>query len=160
MQEKFASWNKKILGILPVHHDCNPNQENLHKLQTKAASSKIRKMNFCIKIKLIVNSSWILTSYVSQTLMGEKKCFLKQSFYYKILPVHHDCNPNNQDNSHKLQIWTASSKNRKVNFHLDIKLTVNSWWFRLCEPNINNLKYKWSRKIAFIDGERNFLPKI
>ena len=45
-----------------------------------------------------------------------------------------DCNPNDQENSHKLQIRTASSKNRKVNFCLELKLTVN--WS------------KWSRELA------------
>ena len=58
-------------------------------------------------------------------------CFLKQNFYYKILPVHHDCNPNDQEILHELQIRTASSKNRKMNFCLEMKLTVNSSWFRV-----------------------------
>ena len=86
----------------------------------------------------------------------------------KILPVHHGCNPNGQEYSHKLKIRTASSKNRKMNFRLEIKRTVNSSWFWLCEPQINNLKSKWSREwgqgqvptTAFIDGERILLPWI
>ena len=48
------------------------------------------------------------------------------------------------------------------------KLTVNLSWFQLCEPNIYNLKSKWSREIeqaqdhpiAFIDGENNLLSEI
>ena len=89
----------------------------------------------------------------------ERICFLKLIFYHKILP---DCNPNNQENSHKLQIRTTSSKIRTMNFHLEIKLTVNFSWFWLYEPNINNLESKWSREIAqaqvpttaFIDGRK------
>ena len=49
----------------------------------------------------------------------------------KILPVHHGCNPNDQENSPTLKIRTAFSKNRKMYFHLEIKLTVNSSWFRV-----------------------------
>ena len=61
------------------------------------------------------------THWWERNLLPEKR-------YYKILP---DCNPNDQENSHKLQIWTASSKNRKMNFRLEIKLTVNSSGFRV-----------------------------
>ena len=78
-----------------------------------------------------------------------------------------DCNPNDQENSHNLQIQTTSSKIRIMNFHLEIKLTVNLSWFQLYEPNINNLESKWSREIAqakvpttaFIDGREIFFLK-
>ena len=74
--------------------------------------------------------------------------------------MHNDCNPNDQANLHKLQIRRTPSKIRKMQFHLEVKLTVNSSLFGLCEPNINNLKSKRSRDIAqaqvlttaFIDG--------
>ena len=102
---------------------------------------------------------------------GEKFASWIKCFNYKILPVHryHDCNPNDQENSHKLRIRKASSKNRKMNFHLEIKQTVNSSWFRVAMwPKHNNLKSKWSREKAqaqvlttsFIDKERNLLPEI
>ena len=92
----------------------------------------------------------------------------KFSSLNKILLVHHDFNPNDQENLHKLKIQTAFSKNRKTNFCLKINLRVNSSWFRLCERKLNNLKSKWLRKLAqgqvlttaFIDGERNWAPKI
>jgi len=99
---------------------------------------------------------------------GEKFASWNKKIYYKILPLHHDCNPKDQENSHKLKIRTASSKNRKMNFRLEIKRTVNSSWFWLCEQQINNLKSKWSREwgqgqvptTAFIDGERYLVPWI
>ena len=75
-----------------------------------------------------------------------------------------NCNRNDEIFLHKLKTGLGSSKNRKLNFHLAIKLTVNSSWFRLtlCEPKLNNLKSKWSRELpqaqgsttAFIDGEK------
>ena len=49
------------------------------------------------------------------SLMGEKFTSLN-----KILPVHHGCNLNGQEYSHKLKIWTAFSINRKMNFCLEI----------------------------------------
>ena len=30
-----------------------------------------------------------------------------------MLPVHHDCNQNDEENLHKLQNWTASSKKKE-----------------------------------------------
>ena len=96
---------------------------------------------------------------------GKRNFLPEKKNYYKILP---DCNPNDQENSHKLKIATASSKNRKMNLHLKMKLTANASWFRLCEPNITNLKSKWPRKKAqaqvlttdFIEGERTLLPEM
>ena len=47
-----------------------------------------------------------------------------------LLPeIKNDCYSNHLKTSHKLQIRTASSKNRKMNFCLEIKLTVHSSWF-------------------------------
>ena len=68
----------------------------------------------------------------------------------KILPVHHECNPNGQELLHKLKIRTAFSKNWKMNFCLEIKLTMNLSWFRLCEPKINTLKSEWTRKLELV----------
>ena len=70
---------------------------------------------------------------------------------------------------HKVKIWTASMKNRKLSSYFEIKLTVNHPDFDyICEPKINNLKSKWSRELvqaqvpttAFINAERNLLPEI
>ena len=171
-------WERNLLPkiilfykILPVHHDCNSNdQEHSHKLQTQAASSKIRNMNFCLKIKISVNSSQFRTIWKPNGQEKKKNASANNSLqlwernllpeikkYYKILPVHHDCNPNDQEHSHKLQTQAASSKIRKMNFQFKIQLTVNSSWFQLCEPNINNLKAKWSREIAQAQNLNSFL---
>ena len=48
-------------------------------------------------------------------------------------------------------------KNRKMNFHLKMKLTVNSPWLRLCEPNIKNLKSKWSKRNSTSASSNNCL---
>ena len=98
------------------------------------------------------------------SLMGEKF-----AAWNKILPVHHGCNPNGQEYSHKLKIRTAFTSNRTMNFGLEIKLYVNSFWFRLCQPTINNLKSEWSRNLELVRAssknclhwwERNLLPEI
>ena len=98
---------------------------------------------------------------------GREICFLKYKFSYEIPSVHHNCNPNDQQNSHKLQIRTASSKNRKMNFRLEIKLTVNSSWFREAmwakhkqseirmvrrnstNASSDNCLYRWGEKFTF-----------
>ena len=100
-------------------------------------------------------------------MVGREICFLQENYSYKILPVHHHCNPNDQQNSHKLQIRTASSKNRKMNFRLEIKLTVNSSWFREAmwakhkqseirmvrrnstNASSDNCLYRWGEKFTF-----------
>ena len=127
-------------------------------------SLKIRTMNFSLDMNLTLNSSWfrlyktkinnlkskwsteIAQEQVPNTTLidGRDICFLKKK-NYKILP---DCNPKDEQNSHYIKILRAYSKNRKMNFHLEIKLTVNSSWFQLCEPRINTLKSKWSRELA------------
>ena len=136
-----------------------------------AAIQIIKKMNFRLEIKLTVKSSWYRLSEPKinnvkskwskenedmgkfrqlPSLMWEKFACLN-----KIQSVHHGCNPNDQENSHKLKIWTVFSKNRKTNFRLQIKLVMNSSWFWLCEPKINNLKSKWSRKLALVWAKSN-----
>ena len=122
-------------------------------------------MNFRLKVILTVNSSWFqvyepnINNLKSKWLKelaqqqvpttafidGREICFLEYKFYYKILPAQYDCNPN-EENSHSLKTRTASSKNRKMKFRLEIKRTVSSSWLWLCEPQINNLKSKWSRE--------------
>ena len=98
-REKFASWNKNFVikycqyTMTAIFND----QENSHKLQT--ASSKNRKMNFRLEIKLTVNLSWFRVAMWAQhqqseiqmvkrnsasasskqlpSLMGREICFLK-----------------------------------------------------------------------------------
>ena len=112
--------------MLLVHHNCNPNdQENSHKLQIWTASSKNRKANFLSRTKtdseIIQMVKRISTRARSNNCLywwGEKFGSLNKKIDYKILQLHHGCNPKDQENSHKLKIWTASSKNRKMNFRL------------------------------------------
>ena len=147
-------------------------------------------MNFGLEIKFTVNLSWFLLTMwakhdnlqskwlreIAQVQVlttafidGREICFLKYKFSYEILSVHHNCNPNDQQNSHKLQIRTASSKNRKMNFRLEIKLTVNSSWFReamwakhkqseirMVKRNSTNA----SSNNCLYGGERNLLSAI
>ena len=108
-------------------------------------------MNLCREMKLKVNLSWFRlyelsinnlkskwsreiaqAQDVTTAFIDEERNLLPEikKIYNEILPVHHDCNPNDQENSHKLKIRAAFSKNRKMNFRLEIKLTVNSSWFR------------------------------
>ena len=152
--------------MLPAHHGCNPNcPECLHKLKIQTIFSKNRKMNFRLEIKLTVNSSWFqlcepkinnLKSKSPRKLAllwaSSHNCLYcwgeKFAPWNKILPVHHGCNPSDPENLHKLKIGTAFSKKRKMNFGLEIKLRVNSFWFQLCEPKISNLKSKWFQKLA------------
>jgi len=92
----------------------------------------IQKMSFCPEIKILLFSS------ASAPWLQSK--WLREFAYV----------PNSNSFSQK----------KKMNFHLEIKLTVNSSWFQLYEPNKNNLKSKWSRETtqeqvpttAFIDG--------
>ena len=147
-------------------------------------------MNFRLEIKLTVNSSWFRvamwakhkqseiqmvktnsTSASSNTCLywWERNLLPKIKLYYKILPAYHNSNLNDQKNSQKLQIWTASSKNRSSNFHLKIKLTVNSSWFReamwakhkqseirMVKRNSTNA----SSNNCLYGGERNLLSAI
>ena len=135
-----------------------------HKLQLRTTPLKIRKMNFCLEITW----QWIhpYFNYLSQTTWnqnGQENCtsassnnchhwwgekFASWKNDYKILPVHHECNPKDQKNSQKLHIRTTSLKTRKIYFILEIKLTVSSSWFRQHEPSVNNLPFKGSREMA------------
>ena len=142
-------------------------------------------MNFYLKIKLTVNWSgfWLSEPNIAIWNTNGQENLIRlcephihnlkskwpreiaqaQSLTTAFIDIWH---LNNQEILHKLKIWTASSKNRKMNFHLKMKLTVNAGWFWLCELNISNLKSKWSREIAQAQvlktelRERNLLPEI
>ena len=136
-------------------------------------------MNFRPKINLTINSSWFRVAMRTKHKQSEIQKVKRNStstssnncqklkFIIKILPVHHDCNNNDQNNSHKLLIQTAFLKNRKMNFRLKIKLTVNSSWFwvamrakhkhsevRLAKRNSisarSNNCFHWWREICFL----------
>ena len=83
------------------------------------------------EIQMVKRNSPSLSSKNCLHWWGEKFASWNKKKYYKMPPVYHDCKPNDQENSHKLQIRTAFSKNRKVNFCLKMKLAVNSSWFRV-----------------------------
>ena len=73
--------------------------------------------------------------------MGREIFFLKKKLNYNVLP---DCNPNDEENSHKLKIRAASSKNKKMNFRLEIQMVRRN----STSPSSNNCIHWCGEKIA------------
>ena len=53
----------------------------------------------------------------------------------KILLVHYNCDPNDEENSHKLKIRTASSINRNINLHHETKTENNQMAIKFIASN-------------------------
>ena len=92
---------------------------------------------------------------------GERNLLPKIILFYKILPVHHDCNSNDQEHLHKLRTQAASSKIRNMSFRLKIKISVNSSQFRtIWNSNGQEKKKNASANNSLQLWERNLLPEI
>ena len=82
-------------------------------------------MNFCLEIQLTVNSSGFRYAMgakhkqseiqmvkrkaqaqvlTTASIVGRRNLLPEIKKLFKILPVHHDCNPNDQENFHNLKI--------------------------------------------------------
>ena len=93
--------------------------------------------------------------------MGREICFLKKKLCNEILLVHHDCNPNDQENLYKLQIETASSKKKEWelpswNTTQSELILFSSMWAKHKKSEIQIGKRNPTRQVpttAFIDGK-------
>ena len=70
----------------------------------------------------------------------EKFGSLNKNMDNKVLPLHHGCNPNDQENLHRLKIQTAFLKIRKMN----LRLEINWQWIHSDLDNVSQSETIWN----------------